>query len=201
MASFIIEGGHRLKGSIQPQGAKNEALQIIAATLLTKEKVTISNIPEILDILNLIRLVEELGVKVSRLAPGEYSFQADEINMDFVRSGEYIKKSAALRGSVLLVGPLVGRCGYAIFPKPGGDKIGRRRIDTHLVGLMHLGAKCTYDSQTFCYEIDGKHRKGCYMLLEEASVTGTANIIMTAVLTPGKTTIFNAACEPYLVQL
>lgn len=201
MASFIIEGGHRLKGSIQPQGAKNEALQIIAATLLTKEKVTISNIPEILDILNLIRLVEVLGVKVSRLAPGEYSFQADEINMDFVRSGEYIKKSAALRGSVLLVGPLVGRCGYAIFPKPGGDKIGRRRIDTHLVGLMHLGAKCTYDSQTFCYEIDGKHRKGCYMLLEEASVTGTANIIMTAVLTPGKTTIFNAACEPYLVQL
>lgn len=201
MASFIIEGGCCLNGSITPQGAKNEALQVISATLLTREEVMIANVPEILDVVNLIKLVETMGVQVKRLAPNEYSFRAEEINLDFVRSEAFLKRSQALRGSVLLVGSLVGRLGYAVFPKPGGDKIGRRRLDTHLVGLTNLGAHCRYNSDTFCYEIDGTTRRGCYMLLDEASVTGTANIVMTAVLTPGTTTIYNAACEPYLTQL
>ncbi|KXB37530.1 UDP-N-acetylglucosamine 1-carboxyvinyltransferase [Bacteroidales bacterium KA00251] len=201
MASFIVEGGHRLNGDIIPQGAKNEALEVIAATLLTEEEVIISNIPQILDVLNLIKLVEALGSEVKKLAPDTYSFRAKEIDLDFVRSTDFLERSRKLRGSVLLVGPLVGRTGYAIFPKPGGDKIGRRRLDTHLIGLATLGAKCEYNTETFCYEINGAHRKGKYMLLEEASVTGTANIIMTAVLTPGTTTIYHAACEPYIRQL
>lgn len=201
MASFIVEGGQPLRGEILPQGAKNEALEVIAATLLSEQEVVISNIPYILDVINLIKLVESIGSVVKELAPGVFSFQAKEINIDFIRSDEFLERSRKLRGSVLLVGPLVGRIGYAVFPKPGGDKIGRRRLDTHLVGLSKLGAKCEYNPKTCCYAIDGTTRKGQYMLLEEASVTGTANIIMTAVLTPGKTTIYNAACEPYIRQL
>lgn len=201
MASFVIEGGHRLHGSITPQGAKNEALQIISATLLTDQEVRISNIPNILDVNNLIDLIRCMGVKVSMIAPGEYSFCAESIDLEYVRSEEFLVKSRALRGSVLLVGPLVGRFGYAIFPKPGGDKIGRRRIDTHLVGISALGAQCSYNSEKYFYEIVANDLRGSYMLLDEPSVTGTANVIMTAVLTPGETTIFNAACEPYLQQL
>ena len=184
MASFVIEGGYKLSGSLTPQGAKNEALQVIAATLLTDQEVRISNIPNILDVNNLINLIQCMGVEVHMLAPGEYSFRAASIDLDFVRSEQFQAKSRALRGSILLVGPLVSRFGFAIFPKPGGDKIGRRRLDTQ-----------------HCYEIYGGNLKGAYMLLDEASVTGTANVIMTAVLTPGETTIFNAACEPYLQQL
>lgn len=201
MASFVIEGGHKLSGSITPQGAKNEALQIISATLLTDQEVRISNIPNILDVNNLIELLRCMGVTISMLAPGEYSFCAKNVDLEYVRSEEFLIKSRALRGSVLLVGPLAGRFGYAIFPKPGGDKIGRRRIDTHLVGISALGAKCSYNSEKYFYEIIADDLKGSYMLLDEPSVTGTANVIMTAVLTPGETTIFNAACEPYLQQL
>ncbi len=201
MASFVIEGGYKLSGSLTPQGAKNEALQVIAATLLTDQEVRISNIPDILDVNNLINLIHSMGVEVHMLAPGEYSFRAASIDLDFVRSEHFQAKSRALRGSVLLVGPLVSRFGFAIFPKPGGDKIGRRRLDTHFTGIAALGARCTYNEEKHCYEIYGGNLKGAYMLLDEASVTGTANVIMTAVLTPGETTIFNAACEPYLQQL
>lgn len=201
MASFVIEGGYKLSGSLTPQGAKNEALQVIAATLLTDQEVRISNIPNILDVNNLINLIQCMGVEVHMLAPGEYSFRAASIDLDFVRSEQFQAKSRALRGSILLVGPLVSRFGFAIFPKPGGDKIGRRRLDTHFTGIATLGARCTYNEEKHCYEIYGDSLKGAYMLLDEASVTGTANVIMTAVLTPGETTIFNAACEPYLQQL
>lgn len=201
MASFVIEGGYKLSGSLTPQGAKNEALQVIAATLLTDQEVRISNIPNILDVNNLINLIQCMGVEVHMLALGEYSFRAASIDLDFVRSEQFQAKSRALRGSILLVGPLVGRFGFAIFPKPGGDKIGRRRLDTHFTGIATLGARCTYNEEKHCYEIYGDNLKGAYMLLDEASVTGTANVIMTAVLTPGETTIFNAACEPYLQQL
>ena len=201
MASFVIEGGYKLSGSLTPQGAKNEALQVIAATLLTDQEVRISNIPNILDVNNLINLIQCMGVEVHMLAPGEYSFRAASIDLDFVRSKQFQAKSRALRGSILLVGPLVSRFGFAIFPKPGGDKIGRRRLDTHFTGIATLGARCTYNEEKHCYEIYGDNLKGAYMLLDEASVTGTANVIMTAVLTPGETTIFNAACEPYLQQL
>lgn len=201
MASFVIEGGYKLSGSLTPQGAKNEALQVIAATLLTDQEVRISNIPNILDVNNLINLIQCMGVEVHMLAPGEYSFRAASIDLDFVRSEQFQAKSRALRGSILLVGPLVSRFGFAIFPKPGGDKIGRRRLDTHFTGIATLGARCTYNEGKHCYEIYGDNLKGAYMLLDEASVTGTANVIMTAVLTPGETTIFNAACEPYLQQL
>jgi UDP-N-acetylglucosamine 1-carboxyvinyltransferase len=201
MASFVIEGGYKLSGSLTPQGAKNEALQVIAATLLTDQEVRISNIPDILDVNNLINLIHSMGVEVHMLAPGEYSFRAASIDLDFVRSEHFQAKSRALRGSILLVGPLVSRFGFAIFPKPGGDKIGRRRLDTHFTGIAALGARCTYNEEKHCYEIYGDNLKGAYMLLDEASVTGTANVIMTAVLTPGVTTIFNAACEPYLQQL
>ena len=201
MASFVIEGGYKLSGSLTPQGAKNEALQVIAATLLTDQEVRISNIPDILDVNNLINLIHSMGVEVHMLAPGEYSFRAASIDLDFVRSEHFQAKSRALRGSVLLVGPLVSRFGFAIFPKPGGDKIGRRRLDTHFTGIAALGARCTYNEEKHCYEIYGGNLKGAYMLLDEASVTGTANVVMTAVLTPGETTIFNAACEPYLQQL
>lgn len=201
MASFVIEGGHSLHGSITPQGAKNEALQIIAATLLTDQEVRISNVPNILDVNNLIDLLCCMGVEVSRLSAGEYSFRAANVDLKYIRSEEFLVKSRALRGSVLLVGPLVGRFGYAIFPKPGGDKIGRRRIDTHLTGITALGAKCTYNQEKYYYEILADNLRGAYMLLDEPSVTGTANVIMAAVMTPGETTIFNAACEPYLQQL
>lgn len=201
MASFVIEGGYKLSGSLTPQGAKNEALQVIAATLLTDQEVRISNLPNILDVNNLINLIQCMGVEVHMLAPGEYSFRAASIDLDFVRSEQFQAKSRALRGSILLVGPLVSRFGFAIFPKPGGDKIGRRRLDTHFTGIATLGARCTYNEEKHCYEIYGDNLKGAYMLLDEASVTGTANVIMTAVLTPGETTIFNAACEPYLQQL
>ncbi|MGP1409788.1 MAG: UDP-N-acetylglucosamine 1-carboxyvinyltransferase [Porphyromonas endodontalis] len=201
MASFVIEGGYKLSGSLTPQGAKNEALQVIAATLLTDQEVRISNIPNILDVNNLINLIQCMGVEVHMLAPGEYSFHAASIDLDFVRSEQFQAKSRALRGSILLVGPLVSRFGFAIFPKPGGDKIGRRRLDTHFTGIATLGARCTYNEEKHCYEIYGDNLKGAYMLLDEASVTGTANVVMTAVLTPGETTIFNAACEPYLQQL
>lgn len=201
MASFVIEGGYKLSGSLTPQGAKNEALQVIAATLLTDQEVRISSIPNILDVNNLINLIQCMGVEVHMLAPGEYSFRAASIDLDFVRSEQFQAKSRALRGSILLVGPLVSRFGFAIFPKPGGDKIGRRRLDTHFTGIATLGARCTYNEEKHCYEIYGDNLKGAYMLLDEASVTGTANVVMTAVLTPGETTIFNAACEPYLQQL
>ncbi len=201
MASFSIEGGHSLKGSIQPQGAKNEALQIVSSVLLTAEPVTIHNVPDILDVNNLIELLMNLGVKVRRLGLGSYCFQADDVNIDYLQSEDFLNRSRKLRGSVLLVGALLTRFGYAIFPKPGGDKIGRRRLDTHLIGLQNLGAECIYDKEKQSYILTSKGLEGCYMLLDEASVTGTANILMAAVLAKGRTTIYNAACEPYLQQL
>ena len=201
MSSFKIEGGQKLGGSITPQGAKNEALQVICATLLTPEKIIIRNIPEILDVLNLIDLLKDFGVKVEKITADTYFFQADEIDLNYLESDDFYKKSAALRGSVMLVGPLVARFGIAAIPKPGGDKIGRRRLDTHFLGIQKLGADFEYDADVKIYKISAKVLKGCYMLLDEASVTGTANILMTAVLAEGETTIYNAACEPYLQQL
>ena len=201
MATFIIEGRHKLTGEIVPQGAKNEALQVICATLLTPEKITIHNIPDILDVNNLIILLKEMGVKIDRPAPGTYTFQADNIDPDYLKTEEFIKKSTSLRGSVMLVGPLVARFGEALIPKPGGDKIGRRRLDTHFLGIQKLGADFNYDTDRGIYEVKAEKLKGAYMLLDEASVTGTANILMASVLAEGKTTIYNAACEPYLQQL
>ncbi len=201
MASFIIEGGHRLSGEIKPQGAKNEALQIICATLLTSEKIIIENVPDILDINNLIQLLRDMGVKVEKLSVDSYSFQADEVNLDYIQSDDFLKKCASLRGSVMLIGPMISRFGQAIIAKPGGDKIGRRRIDTHLLGIQQLGATFIFDDKRHIYSIKASKLTGCYMLLDEASVTGTANIIMAAVLAEGTTTIYNAACEPYLQQL
>lgn len=201
MASFVIEGGNRLHGTIKPQGAKNEALQVICATLLTSEEVIINNIPDILDINNLISLLCGMGVKVTRLGKESYSFEAGNIDFSYIESKEFAKKCSALRGSVMIVGPLLARFGKAYFAKPGGDKIGRRRLDTHFSGMCSLGADYRYDENTgtFCFETEGL--KGCYMLLDEASVTGTANIVMAAVLAKGTTTIYNAACEPYVQQL
>ena len=201
MASFIIEGGRQLLGEIVPQGAKNEALQIICATLLTDQKVTIHNVPDILDVNNLIVLLGEIGVKTDRPQPGTYTFQADAINLDYLQTDEFLRKSAALRGSVMVVGPLVARFGYALIPKPGGDKIGRRRLDTHFLGIQKLGADFQYDAERQVYEVKARRLQGSYMLLDEASVTGTANILMASVLAEGQTTIYNAACEPYLQQL
>jgi UDP-N-acetylglucosamine 1-carboxyvinyltransferase len=201
MASFIIEGGHKLHGEIVPQGAKNEALQVICATLLTSEKITIHNIPDILDVNNLIVLLSEMGVKTDHPRPGTYTFQADDVNLDYLQTEEFFKKSGSLRGSVMLVGPLVARFGYALIPKPGGDKIGRRRLDTHFIGIQKLGAEFQYDTERHAYEVKSNGLQGAYMLLDEASVTGTANILMASVLAEGKTTIYNAACEPYLQQL
>jgi len=201
MATFIIEGNHRLHGEIVPQGAKNEALQVICATLLTPGKVTINNIPDILDVNNLIMLLKDLGVKIDRPSSGTYTFQADNINPDYLKTEEFLKKSASLRGSVMLVGPLVARFGEALIPKPGGDKIGRRRLDTHFLGIQKLGADFNYDVERQVYEVKAEKLKGTYMLLDEASVTGTANILMASVLAEGQTTIYNAACEPYLQQL
>ena len=201
MESFIIEGGHRLSGTIMPQGAKNEALQVICATLLTSEEVIIRNVPNILDVNNLIKLLKEIGMKVNRLAPNDYSFQAANVNLDFLESEEFVKKAASLRGSVMLYGPLLGRFGKATITRPGGDKIGRRRLDTHFLGFRKLGARCVYVEQRNIYELMADKLKGTDMLLDEASVTGTANIIMASVLAEGKTTIYNAACEPYIQQL
>jgi UDP-N-acetylglucosamine 1-carboxyvinyltransferase len=201
MSSFVIEGGHSLSGEIIPQGAKNEALEVICATLLTSEPVAIKNIPDILDVNNLIQLLCDMGVKVTRLSSDAYSFQADDINLEYLSSDEFLRKCASLRGSVMIIGPLVARFGKAMMAKPGGDKIGRRRLDTHFVGIQKLGATFHYDPVRQLYEISAEHLKGAYMLLDEASVTGTANILMAAVLAEGSTTIYNAACEPYLQQL
>lgn len=201
MESFIIEGGHRLQGTITPQGAKNEALEVICATLLTDEEVVIHNIPNILDVNNLINLLKEIGVKVNKLGANDYSFQADNLRLDYLSSVEFIQKCAALRGSVLMIGPLLGRFHKATVSKPGGDKIGRRRLDTHFLGFHHLGAKFVHNEERDVYEIKADELKGSYMLLDEASVTGTANIIMAAVMAKGTTTIYNAACEPYIQQL
>lgn len=201
MSSFKIEGGHKLSGTITPQGAKNEALQVICAVLLTEKSVTINNIPAILDVLNLIKLLEKMGVKVEKLAEGNYRFTADAINLDYLQTDDFYKKSASLRGSVMIVGPMVARYGKAVIPKPGGDKIGRRRLDTHFIGIQKLGADFHFDADKKLYHIAAEKLKGTYMLLDEASVTGTANIIMTAVLAEGTTTIYNAACEPYIQQL
>lgn len=200
--SFVIEGGHRLSGEIIPQGAKNEALEVISAVLLTSETVHISNVPDILDVSNLISLLEACGVSVERCSKGEYDFKADRVNEFYIRSADFVGRCAKLRGSVLIVGPLLARFGQAYFPKPGGDKIGRRRVDTHIEGFMQLGATCAYDSERRAYSLSsGRNMKGCYMLLDEASVTGTANIVMAACLSKGTTTIYNAACEPYIQQL
>ncbi|MCK5823653.1 MAG: UDP-N-acetylglucosamine 1-carboxyvinyltransferase [Bacteroidales bacterium] len=201
MSIFRVEGGHKLKGEITPQGAKNEALQIICATLLSPEKITIKNIPDIRDVNRLIELLIGLGVSVSKLNKTDYVFQAKNINLDYLYSDEYVKKSSSLRGSVMTIGPLIARFGKAYIPKPGGDKIGRRRLDTHFLGFQKLGAKFEYDSNNKFYKIQADNLQGTYMLLEEASVTGTANIIMAAVLAKGTTQIYNAACEPYVQQL
>ena len=201
MASFVIEGGHKLHGEITPQGAKNEVLQILCATLLTSEEVVVNNIPDILDVNNLIQLLREMGVKVSKLGLDTYSFKADNVDFNYLQSDEFLKKCSSLRGSVMLVGPLVARFGKAVIAKPGGDKIGRRRLDTHFIGIQKLGANFHYDEVRSVYQITADELKGIYMLLDEASVTGTANIVMTAVLAKGTTTIYNAACEPYLQQL
>ena len=202
MGAFEIIGGKKLKGEITPQGAKNEALQVINAVLLTSEKVIINNIPDIVDVNKLIDLLSTLGVKTEKIGQGSYSFQADEIDVDFMTSDEYKIKGSSLRGSIMVVGPLLARFGKGYIPKPGGDKIGRRRLDTHFIGFQNLGAKFEYDSETNFYKAHAPNGlKGTYMLLDEASVTGTANIIMAAVLAEGETTIYNAACEPYIQQL
>jgi UDP-N-acetylglucosamine 1-carboxyvinyltransferase len=199
--AFRIEGGHQLKGEIQPQGAKNEALQILCAVLLTPEKVTIHNIPDIVDVNKLIKLLEKLGVKVEHIKHGSYAFQADEVNLEYLESEQFKIDGRGLRGSIMIVGPLLARFGKGYIPKPGGDKIGRRRLDTHFEGFINLGAKFRYNREEYFYGVEAETLKGAYMLLDEASVTGTANIVMAAVLAKGKTTIYNAACEPYLQQL
>ena len=201
MASFVIEGGHRLSGDIYPQGAKNEVLQIICATLLTAEEVTVHNIPDILDVNNLIQLMRDMGVSVSKKGIDTYSFQAANIDFAYLESDAFLKKCSSLRGSVMMVGPMVARFGKAMISKPGGDKIGRRRLDTHFIGIQNLGADFVYNEERGIYEISAKQLHGSYMLLDEASVTVTANIVMAAVLAKGKTTIYNAACEPYVQQL
>ncbi|MEZ4856798.1 MAG: UDP-N-acetylglucosamine 1-carboxyvinyltransferase [Gelidibacter sp.] len=201
MATFIIEGGHQLKGSIQPQGAKNEALQILCAVLLTPELVTIHNIPDIVDVNKLITLLGKLGVKINKIGTGSYTFKADEVHMKYLESVEFKEDGKGLRGSIMIVGPLLARFGKGYIPKPGGDKIGRRRLDTHFEGFINLGAKFRYNREDHFYGVEADKLKGTYMLLDEASVTGTANIVMAAVLAEGTTTIYNAACEPYLQQL
>ena len=201
MESFIIEGGQLLKGAITPQGAKNEALQVISACLLTDDEVIIKNVPDILDVNNLIQLLKDIGVAVKKLAPNEYSFCASNVNLDYLQSDEFVRKCASLRGSVLLIGPLLGRFGKAVIAEPGGDKIGRRRLDTHFLGFKMLGAKFVHEEERNVYDIEAKKLKGCYMLLDEASITGTANVIMACVMAEGTTTIYNAACEPYIQQL
>ncbi|HIZ86660.1 MAG TPA: UDP-N-acetylglucosamine 1-carboxyvinyltransferase [Candidatus Coprenecus pullistercoris] len=202
MSCFVIEGGHRLSGQISPQGAKNEVLQILCATLLTKDKVTVSNIPDILDVNNLIALLQDMGVRVEKLSAGKYTFCAADVDTDYLRTPEFLRRNASLRGSIMLTGPMLARFGYALTAKPGGDKIGRRRLDTHFEGLRRLGAEFTYNKDRATFELKAAGRlRGTRMLLDEASVTGTANIIMAAVLAEGTTVIYNAACEPYLQQL
>jgi UDP-N-acetylglucosamine 1-carboxyvinyltransferase len=201
MSVFEIIGGKKLKGEIIPQGAKNEALQILCAVLLTPEKVVIQNIPDIVDVNKLIDLLRDLGVKIEKTGHEEYTFQADNVDVDYLNSAEFKKKGGSLRGSIMIVGPLLSRFGKGYIPKPGGDKIGRRRLDTHFIGFQNLGAKFIYDEANDFYKVEAKNLKGCYMLLDEASVTGTANILMAAVLAKGTTTIYNAACEPYIQQL
>ena len=201
MESFIIDGGHRLSGFIVPQGAKNEALEVICATLLTDEEVIIRNIPNILDVNNLIQLLRDIGVRVNRLSKNDYSFRANNINLDYLTSKEFVENCSSLRGSVIMFGPLLGRFGRATVAKPGGDKIGRRRLDTHFLGFKSLGAQFVHSPERDIYELRAERLKGAYMLLDEASITGTANIIMAAVLAEGTTTIYNAACEPYIQQL
>ncbi len=201
MATFQIDGGKKLAGSLQPQGAKNEALQVICATLLTSQPIKISNIPEIRDVMKLIEILSELGVKTNRLKKGEYQFQADEVDFQHLKSEQFAQQASSLRGSIMIVGPLLARFGEALIPQPGGDKIGRRRLDTHFVGLQKLGAEFKYDADNHFYQVTAKKLRGAYMLLDEASVTGTANILMAAVMAEGITTIYNAACEPYLQQL
>lgn len=220
MSSFVIEGGHKLSGTIMPQGAKNEALEVISAVLLTRDEVKISNVPEILDVKNLILLLQDMGVEVTRHEKGVYTFKADNLDEKYISSEEFVRKCARLRGSVMVVGPLLARFGHAYFPKPGGDKIGRRRVDTHIQGMINLGAELSYDQKLRAFYLSckgsdggvdscdggpngegGNFLKGAYMLLDEASVTGTANILMAATLAEGKTTLYNAACEPYVQQL
>ncbi|MDR0961695.1 MAG: UDP-N-acetylglucosamine 1-carboxyvinyltransferase [Mediterranea sp.] len=201
MASFVIEGGHRLSGEIHPQGAKNEVLQILCATLLTADEVTVHNTPDILDVNNLIQLMRDMGVTVCNQGEGTYTFRAETIDTDYLESDEFLKKCAALRGSIMLVGPLLARFKKAVISKPGGDKIGRRRLDTHFLGIQQLGAHVLYDDNREAYQISADRLNGTYLLLDEASVTGTANLVMTAVLAKGTTTIYNAACEPYIQQL
>lgn len=201
MATFVIEGGHKLHGSITPQGAKNEALQVLCAVLLTKETIVIDNLPNILDVNNLIDLLASMGVTVEKLAKGKYAFCARDIDTAYLKSKDFLKKCNKLRGSVMLIGPLLARLGEVVYAKPGGDKIGRRRLDTHFQGMVNLGATFTYDQELLAYHFKADKLNGCYMLLDEASVTGTANIIMASVMAEGTTTIYNAACEPYLQQL
>ncbi len=201
MGTFKIEGGHQLKGDITPQGAKNEALQILCAVLLTSDKITIDNIPDIVDVNKLIKLLINLGVEVEKLAPNKYSFKAENVNLKYLESEAFKVEGRGLRGSIMIVGPMLGRFGKGYIPKPGGDKIGRRRLDTHFEGFINLGAKFRYNKEDYFYGVEAKELKGTYMLLDEASVTGTANIVMAAVLAKGETTIYNAACEPYLQQL
>lgn len=201
MKSFIIEGGRRLSGTIVPQGAKNEALEVICAVLLTDEEVRISNIPDILDVNNLIKLLADMGVKITRHSRHDYTFQADSLDLKYLESDDFVKKCSSLRGSVLMIGPILGRFGKAVVAQPGGDKIGRRRLDTHFLGFKYLGAEFVHIEDRNVFEIQARHLKGTYMLLDEASVTGTANIIMASVLAEGTTTIYNAACEPYIQQL
>ena len=199
--TFEVVGGRKLKGEIKPQGAKNEALQILCAPLLTKEKVTISNIPQINDVLKLIELIRGLGVKVEKIKSDTYEFKADEIDLDYLASAEFQRNARAIRGSVMLIGPLLARFGRAYLPQPGGDKIGRRRLDTHFLGFEKLGAEFKYDETNNQYLIEAKALKGAFMLMDEISVTGTANILMAAVMAEGTTQIYNAACEPYIQQL
>ena len=201
MSSFIIEGGHPLSGTITPQGAKNEALQILCAVLLTPERVVIENVPDIVDVNKLIDILGKLGVKIERLSKDSYAFTANEVNVDYLQSEAFKKEGATLRGSIMIVGPMLARFKKGFIPKPGGDKIGRRRLDTHFDGFIQLGASFRYNEKEFFYGVEADQLKGCYMLLDEASVTGTANIVMAAVLAKGTTTIYNAACEPYLQQL
>ena len=201
MGTFVIEGGRQLSGEITPQGAKNEALQILCAVLLTPKKVTLKRVPDILDINKLIELLKALGVKITKIAPETFEFVADKVNIDYLNSDDFKKKGSGLRGSIMIVGPLLSRFGKGYIPKPGGDKIGRRRLDTHFHGFEKLGATFSFDAQTNFYKAEAKRLKGCYIMLDEASVTGTANVIMAAALAEGKTTIYNAACEPYIQQL
>ena len=201
MSTFIIEGGNKLNGELEPQGAKNEALQILCATLLTNQNVVIENVPEISDVLKLIEILRNMGVEVDRIKKGIYNFNAANVNIEFLKSPEYAKKASSLRGSIMIIGPLLARFGQGFIPQPGGDKIGRRRVDTHFIGLQKLGATFKFDTEKLWYSVTASKLKGAYMLLDEASVTGTANILMAAVLAEGTTTIYNAACEPYLQQL